>query len=174
MALQSRGILHYLSNILKNVIAMPHSALRRPDPVPLPAWVDTETLAFLRMHWARSRCLARSDLFTCSTETLCNLACTVEARAIALLRALACVDGLGGLHLYQLGAEEVSFDEKWLLAALDAASVHDTDSLTFLLNSRLKAPARRQVGALIMALSRGLCGPSQNLAPDLAQNLSRK
>ncbi|ABD56194.1 hypothetical protein [Jannaschia sp. CCS1] len=140
---------------------MPLSALRRPDPAPPPPPVDIDTLAFLRMHWARSRCLARSDLFTCSTQALCTLACPVEARAIALLRALASADGLGGLHLYQLGTAELSFDERWLLAALTAGASGDTDSLTFLLNSRLKAPARRQVGALIMALSRGLQRPSE-------------
>lgn len=130
------------------------TALRLPDLAPTPL-VDGEALAFLRVQWARCRCLPRTDLFACTNQALPS----VEARAVALLRALASRDALGSLRLYQIGAAEVSFDEKWMLAALLAGATDDTDSLTFLLASRLKAPARRQIGALIVALSRALPYP---------------
>lgn len=131
---------------------MSPSALRHPEAIPRSAPVDLETLAFLRFHWARCRCLARQDFHSARPDH----ARAPEARAVALFRALTCPDALGGLRLFQLGATELSFDEKWLLAALTACARQDTDSLTFLLTRRLQKPARRQVGVLIMALSRSL------------------
>lgn len=151
MGLANRGALHYLSITLKIAKPMPLPALRLPDPAPTPL-VDTELLAFLRVQWARCRCLPRRDLFACSTTPLS----TPEARTVALLRALECPDALGGLRLYQPGATEQSFDEKWVLAALAAGAARDTDSLTFLLHSRLGLPARRQIAALILGLARAL------------------
>lgn len=133
---------------------MTASALRLSEPAS-PPWVDRDTLAFLRVHWARTRCLARSDLFTLPAQS----SETLDGSAIALLRALSSADALGRLQFYQLGTPEQSFDEKWLLAALKAGASDDTDSLMFLLNSRLEAPARRRIGALVMALSRRLHAP---------------
>lgn len=133
---------------------MPQPALLQPTPASHPV-LDTATLGFLRVQGARSRCLARSDVFACSA-TLCNKTCTVESRAISLIRALSCDEALGGLRLYEPGASDVSFDEMWLLAALQAGAREDRDSLTFLLARRLQKPARRHIGALIMALSRAL------------------
>lgn len=134
---------------------MSRSALRAPLSDPGPD-LDMQTLAFLRVHGARTRCLARSDVFTCCAATLCDKACPVEMRAVALLRALSAADALGALRFYEPGAREVSFDEHWLMSALSAAARDDTDSLTFLLARRLPQAVRRQIGALTIALSRAL------------------
>ena len=126
-------------------------ALRLPDIDPSPQ-VDLTLLAALRVHWARCRCLPRTAFFAHPPNT----AQSVDAMIVSLLRALECPEALGTLRLYQPAARELSFDEKWLLAALSAGMVGDTDSLTFLLNRRLKRPARRQIGVQIITLSRAL------------------
>lgn len=130
---------------------MPLSALRLPDPDPTPQ-ANPALLAALRVHWARCRCLPRTAFFAQPPTTQR----TVEAMTVALLRALDCPEALGALRLYQPGATELSFDEKWLLGALSAGGAGDLDSLTFLLNSRLTRTARRQIGMQIIALSRAL------------------
>ncbi|GAB5448362.1 hypothetical protein [Gymnodinialimonas sp.] len=131
---------------------MPLLAHGLPNPAFDPAPAATEDLthlAILRLHWARSRCLPRYDLMA----TRAQAAPSVEAATLELLQALDCAEALGGLHLFEPGAQQLSFDEKWLLACLAAATAKDTDSLTFLLHSRLKRCVRRQIGARVLGLA---------------------
>lgn len=70
-----------------------------------------------------------------------------------LLRTLE--QGLGRAPvIYCETCPQVSFDERWLLALLDAHRRDDRDSCAFLLCSRVRHAARRHVGFLIAGIAR--------------------
>lgn len=52
-------------------------------------------------------------------------------------------------RFFRVGETELSFDERWVLAAIDAASRSDSDSLYFLIARRVPAYLRRWVAFLI-------------------------
>ncbi|MEJ6389503.1 hypothetical protein [Gymnodinialimonas ulvae] len=132
-------------------------ALAHQTDVPSPdADVDRARLGFLRVASARSRCAARSDLFEACAALSSDPTRAADALALALFRGLSGQGGLPKLRIYQPSARDVSFDELWLLAALDAASRRDTDSLTFLLTRRIPRHGQRNVGFLIQSLARAL------------------
>jgi hypothetical protein len=124
-------------------------------------------LALLRVAGARCRVMARSDLFRACAMLSADRNRAAEAVATALIRGLTGAGGLGGLRLFQSGATDLSFDERWLLAAVSAADRFDTDSMTFLLARRLPMHTRRQIGFLIMSLSQAMATPAS--APALAK-----
>lgn len=118
---------------------------------------DRAGLALLRVIGAQCRVMARSDLFRACAMLSTDKTRAAEAVATALIRGLTGAGGLRhGLRLYQPGAPELSFDELWLLAALNAARHGDTDSLSFLLGRRLPHASRRQIGFLITSLAGAL------------------
>jgi hypothetical protein len=140
-------------------------ALAHQTQTTLPdAAVDRAMLAFLRMASARSGCAARADLFQACAALSSDPTRAADALALALFRGLSGQGGLPKLRLYQPSAPEVSFDEHWLLGALDAAGRGDTDSLTFLLARRIPRHARRNVGFLIGALARVLAAGAPSRA----------
>jgi hypothetical protein len=57
-------------------------------------------------------------------------------------------------RFHRPGVEEISFDEAWLLRAFEAIDAGDTDTLDFLLRSRVAAPARRNLFFLIANATR--------------------
>lgn len=71
----------------------------------------------------------------------------------ALLRTLA--EGLDRRPVfYRPRSRDLSFDERWLMALIEAVERGDGDSLAFLTASRLKPHARRQVAFLVGGLVR--------------------
>lgn len=52
-------------------------------------------------------------------------------------------------RFYRVGEPEMSFDERWVMAAIDAASRNDSDSLYFLIARRVPAYLRRWVAFLV-------------------------
>jgi hypothetical protein len=144
---------------------MPTHALTKSLPTGVPGHADDlatfpqdirKALALLRVTGARCRVMARSDLFRACAMLSADKSRAAEAVATALIRGLTGGGGLPRLRLYQPGANEVSFDELWLLSALAAANRGDSDSLTFLLARRVPAHSRRQIGFLVMALQQAL------------------
>ncbi len=51
------------------------------------------------------------------------------------------------------GAQELSFDEAWLIAALTAKQAGDADSFAFLMQRRIGPTKRRIFGALVIGLA---------------------
>lgn len=113
-------------------------------------------LALFRVVGARCRVMARADLFRACAMLSDDKTRAAEAVATALIRGLTGAGGIGGLRLYQPGAPELSFDERWLLGALSTARRGDVDSLTFLLARRLPHHSQRQIGFLVTALGEAL------------------
>ena len=113
---------------------------------------DKLVLTMLRFIGARCRAMARTDLFKACAMLSDDRSRAVEAVCTALLRSFSGTGDMPRLRLYEVTSTEVSFDERWLLAALSAARRGDTDSLTFLLARRVPAHARRQIGFLVAAL----------------------
>ncbi|MEX3014483.1 hypothetical protein [Gymnodinialimonas hymeniacidonis] len=118
--------------------------------------VDRPALAFLRVMAARNRCLGRSDLFEACAALSIDPAQEAEALAQALFSGFSGQGDMPRLRLYQPAADELSFDERWLMSALDAAQRGDTDSLTFLLARRVPNHARRNIAFLLNALGKCL------------------
>ncbi len=56
-------------------------------------------------------------------------------------------------RFYRLGEAELSFDERWVLAAIDAAKRADTDSLYFLIARRVPVYLRRWVAFLVRSVA---------------------
>jgi hypothetical protein len=127
-----------------------------PRPHPL-ADEAQGRLDWLRQVAARSRGMPGEDMFrACAMLGTRGHAVAAEHAATALFRVLPRVLGRTRLRLYEGGALERSFDEDWLLAALDAAGRGDEDSLTFLMARRLPHHARRQAACLVAILARAL------------------
>ncbi|MEJ6394145.1 hypothetical protein V8J82_12805 [Gymnodinialimonas sp. 2305UL16-5] len=122
-------------------------------PSDSPPLVPQEDLAFLRVIAARSRCAARTDLFEACALLSMETSRAAETLALALFRAFSGQGGMPRLRIYQPAAVEISFDERWLLAALAAAKRGDRDSLTFLLARRIPRHAQRNIGFLVSALA---------------------
>lgn len=139
----------------------PMIAAVRPlaDPVHAPE-TDRERLAFLRVTCARSRCAARADLFEACGNLRGEPGRASEGIAMTLFRSLAGHGGLPRLRLFEPAAPDLSFDERWLLAAIAAAERDDADSLSFLLGRRLPVQSRRNICVLIKALARALSDAS--------------
>ena len=127
-----------------------------PDIVSPEAESDRARLAFLRVVSARSNCAARADLFQACAALSADPVRAADTLALALFRGLSGLGGVPKLKLYQPAAPELSFDERWLLAALAAAERDDTDSLAFLLRRRIPRHAQRNIGFLLRALARAM------------------
>lgn len=79
--------------------------------------------------------------------------CTDRARSRAtfreaLLRTLT--EALGRRPVfYRAGSTDISFDEAWLMAVVEAIDRADSSSLAFLTGSRLRSHTRRNIAFLV-------------------------
>lgn len=114
-------------------------------------------------HWLS---LVRSGIRTCRAKgrlELCEACASlkdnpnacIDAYVDALLRAIS--QGMGEpLVIHQTGAREQSFDERWLIALLEAASRGDNSSLGFMLRTRLSAALVPEVRWLLLQIHQSL------------------
>lgn len=109
-------------------------------------------LDVLRQIALTCRSAARTDLFeACAVlSNTPNVANTAYAET--LMKSLAQALGTSPV-LLRPGVPEVSFDEAWLLRAVEAARRDDQSSFLFLLRSRVPHAARRNLGYLILSVS---------------------
>lgn len=127
-------------------IADPTASGSAPLPVP-------DLLHRVRRAAARSRASARLDLFGACAMLSTDRDSAGQAYLDTLLRTLE--QGLGRAPvIYCDACPQMSFDERWIMALLDAHRRGDRDSLAFLLCSRLPRPTRRHVGFLIGGIAR--------------------
>lgn len=137
-----------------------HAVLREIEP-------DTGGGLPADLHWllddlrrlaSRSRATPRLSL-TQACARLCGDGCPTPKNCAALarterLQTLIRVMGEGIGHVpvfYQPGTARVSFDEAWLVSALDAAHRGDRDSLAFLVLRRVLPNHRAAFLRLILA-----------------------
>ncbi|UOA26443.1 hypothetical protein [Pseudosulfitobacter sp. DSM 107133] len=105
---------------------------------------DRATLAALRIAACGCRASARLGV-----EQACALIDASPEKALhTLLGALPEAFGRP-TRFYRPGEAELSFDERWVLAAVDAARRSDDDSLYFLIARRVPACLRRWVAFLV-------------------------
>ncbi|MEM7471478.1 MAG: hypothetical protein AAF340_09020 [Pseudomonadota bacterium] len=109
----------------------------------------------LRITSLVCRTAPRSELTHDCAKLSTQKSVALEAQTEVLMRGLE--QGLGRRPvIYRPGVEAVSFDEAWILRAIDMASRERWDSLEFLLRSRLSKTARRPMASLIVAISKQL------------------
>jgi len=113
---------------------------------------EKRVLNLLRVQALRCRASARAELFD-ACATLANAAQVDDgAYAKTLIRCLT--EALGEAPvLYRPNVEEISFDEAWLLRAINA-SQYDRGSFEFLIRSRVRKIAQRSLGALVSGMAR--------------------
>jgi hypothetical protein len=116
--------------------------LYAPDHAPVEP--DRSTLAALRIAACGCRASARLGV-----EQACAMIDASPDKALhTLLGALPEAFG-HPTRFFRVGEAELSFDERWVLAAIDAASRDDSDSLYFLIARRVPAYLRRWVAFLV-------------------------
>ena len=116
--------------------------LYAPDCTPVEP--DRTTLSALRIAACGCRASARLGV-----EQACAMIDASPEKALhTLLGALPEAFGRP-TRFFRVGETELSFDERWVLAAIDAASRSDSDSLYFLIARRVPAYLRRWVAFLI-------------------------
>lgn len=132
-------------------------------PVPRPgSGFAPNLLHVVRRAAARSRASARLDLFGACAMLSTDRDSAGQAYLDTLLRTLE--QGLGRAPvIYCDACPQMSFDERWIMALLDAHRRGDRDSFAFLLCSRLPRPTRRHVGFLIGGIAR--CADTGGAAP---------
>jgi hypothetical protein len=124
-------------------------------PAREPATIPNEwrgCLNTLRILALECRSAARTDLFH-ACALLSNKQNTArDAHARALMK---CLDQAVAKQpiFYQPGVTELSFDEAWLMRAIIAARDVDSDSLTFLIRSRVPHLHQRQIAFLVTGIS---------------------
>ena len=126
---------------------------------------DAARLDELRRVAMTCRARPRADLFEACALLQVTPAATRAAHAEALLRCLH--EALGQpARLHAPGADELTFDERWLLELCRAAARGDTASTAFLLGRRVGAAHRRLVRYLV---SRIASTEAQGVRPRHAQ-----
>ncbi|ASM73042.1 MULTISPECIES: hypothetical protein [Roseobacteraceae] len=105
---------------------------------------DRATLALLRIAACGCRASARMEV-----EQACAIIDASPDKALHTLLAALPVAFGRPTRFYQLGSSELSFDERWLLSAIDAARREDSDSEYFLITRRVPAHFRRWVAFLV-------------------------
>ncbi|WP_156788428.1 hypothetical protein [Roseobacter sp. CCS2] len=122
-----------------------------PAPVTLPGgWLNM--LNALRIVALKCRVAARTDLFEACALISNSPSAARDAYAQALLRCVREAVETKPVF-FQPGTKEISFDEAWLIRALMAAKQGDSDSLTFLIRSRVRADHRRHISFLINGIA---------------------
>jgi len=112
-------------------------------------------LDWLRAVTLRQAARPRVDLFHACAMIDHRDTRVAAASAEALMGSLR--QSLGRApRIYRPGTQDVSFDERWLTAALFAARTGDAASLTFLIARRIRPEARRATQFLLNTLARHL------------------
>ena len=126
-----------------------------PAPAAAPEQVGDVALARLnklRLLALGCRSAARLDLFQACALLSTDRETAANAYAVALFRTLD--QGLGRPpRIFVPGCSDLSFDERWLMALIEATENGDDASRTFLLNSRLRPDARRALAFLVKNLT---------------------
>lgn len=123
------------------------------DTAPLDAALRP-VLSHLRIAGLACRTDARSELFQACALLQLERTRQAAAFAAALVRGLP--EALGQRPVFLApGETEMSFDEAWLLRAIEAHWSGDRASFDFLIRSRVSPIARRHVGFLIAGLADG-------------------
>lgn len=133
--------------------ALPQLAPPRPVAAPQPVGDPAlNRLNKLRLLALRCRAAARLDLFQACALLSTDRQTAANAYADALFRTLG--QGLGRPpRIFVPGSTDLSFDERWLMALIDATETGDEASRTFLLSSRLRPEARRALAFLVTNLT---------------------
>ena len=106
----------------------------------------------LRVVALDCRAAARTDLFEACALISNKQNTAQDAFAQALLKCISDVVARKP-DFYRPGTVELSFDESWLIRAIMAASDRDTDSLAFLIRSRVPKIHQRHISFLICGIS---------------------
>ena len=132
------------------VLALPFEQPANPAQVP-----HRDLLDDLRNESCRCQTRPRLALFEACAMLSENRRQSRDAFRDALLRTLA--EGFGRRPVFfEPGSPDVSFDERWLLALIDATRRDDADSVAFLSTSRVAVHARRSLVFLVAGLARHL------------------
>lgn len=127
-----------------------------PDgPAPLSYDLSDQDREMLnRLRWVARRCrsAARVDLFEACAILSTDRDVADTAHAEVLMKSLSQVLGKAPVF-YRPGVGEVSFDEAWLMRVMAALRSDDDASLVFLLRSRVRPSACRNLGYLIRSVS---------------------
>lgn len=119
------------------------------------AGFSAPTIATLqRLRWAALHCrtLARIDPFEACRLLDLNGSKAESNFAIAIMQCLR--QGLNRKPIFhRINAEDVSFDESWLLRLVYRAKNGDVDSVHFLIASRVAPPYRRSLSYLVFGLA---------------------
>lgn len=113
-----------------------------------------DILGTLRSAALGCRARPRTDLF----EACAMLSLTPRVSGSAFLEALMrCLDQAldHAPVFYRPGVTEVSFDEAWLLRALETANQGNNDSFSFLIRSRVPSLYHRNMRYLIAGVAAG-------------------
>lgn len=131
------------------------AALRKPDVeygFDLEQGLQGTTLLSHVRHVARrSRCKKYVDLFGACAVLSGNRHVAAQAASEVLMRGLSQALGRRPV-IYRVDESDMSFDEAWLLALARSLKTDDTDSATFLLNSRVKKHLHRNLVFLLRAV----------------------
>lgn len=132
------------------------AVLKLPEkcaPQPLRLTDDVRiSLNQLRFQATTCRASAFLDIFQACSVLVPDTEDAKITRQITLLRIL----GQALDHapvFYRPGEKNLSFDEKWLAALIEASKRGDHDSFAFLLNRRVAQSKRRIIGSLIASLA---------------------
>lgn len=132
------------------------AVLKLPEkcaPQPLRLTDDVRvSLNQLRFQATTCRASAFLDIFQACSVLDPDTEDAKNTRQITLLRIL----GQALDHapvFYRPGEKNLSFDEKWLAALIEASQRGDHDSFAFLLNRRVVQSKRRIIGSLIVSLA---------------------
>lgn len=106
----------------------------------------------LRVVALDCRVAARTDLFEACALISNKQNTAQDAFAQALFRCIRDVVGQKPVF-YRPGTVELSFDEAWLIRAIMAAAEGDSDSLAFLVRSRVPKIHQRHISFLINGIS---------------------
>lgn len=123
-----------------------------PPPVSVAA-CDQALLWQLRIAALDCRAAAREDVFQACAMLSEDRDAARTAFAEAMMKCLPQAIGKAPKILAPAVLSEVSFDEAWLLQLVAASGRQDTDSMWFLLRSRVAAPLQRHVAFLANGLS---------------------
>jgi len=129
------------------------------QPTP-PQRIDTQKtsdrsrdlLNHLRLSAMGCRVAARTDLFeACALLSLEG----EDAKRTFVATFVKCLPDAVHKQIkwFQPGADELSFDEAWVMRCIDSIEADDTASLTFLLRSRIAPSDRRYIGYLLGRIS---------------------
>ena len=105
-------------------------------------------LDHLRQVARHVRCKEHVDMFCACAALSGNREVAAQAASEVLMRCLSQALGRRPI-LLRAGEPVTSFDEAWLMALARSLRDGDTSSSTFLLHSRVSAPARRHLVFLL-------------------------